>query len=282
MRTKWPFFLGFLMLALPTTAAAQSPTTVSRNAADVSTAIQNPAAEPQDAHPEPEHTGWASLVKDTGHDFVAFPQRRSTWVLLGVGAVGALASHPADQYIETHIVGSETADKFFKLGKVLGSAPVQVGTAVGLWAVGRYALPPAADGSRTNKASHLGFDLIRAQLVSQAMVHSIKYTVRRDRPTGECCAFPSGHAATAFAAAAVIERHFGYRASWPALAGATYVAVSRLVDNRHFLSDVVFGAALGEAVGWTIVGRHGRNEYALYPVPVPGGMMITIAKEASN
>jgi len=121
---------------------------------------------------------------------------------------------------------------------------VQVGSAVGLWAVGRYVVAPAADQPRTNKYSEVGFDLIRAQILSQSLVHGMKYSVRRNRPTGECCAFPSGHSATAFAAASVLERHFGYRASWPALAAATYVATSRLVDNRHFVSDVAFGAAL--------------------------------------
>jgi membrane-associated phospholipid phosphatase len=143
--------------------------------------------------------------------------------------------------------------------------------------VGRY-IVPAKDGSRTNKISHLGFDLIRAQIVSQALVQTIKITGQRDRPTGECCAFPSGHATAAFAAASVLERHFGYRAWWPALAVASYVATSRLVDNRHFVSDVVFGAALGEAVGWTVVGRHGKSEYALQPVPVRGGMMIALVR----
>ena len=101
--------------------------------------------------------------------------------------------------------------------------------------------------------------------------------LRRDRPTGECCSFPSGHAATAFAAAAVIERHFGYRMSVPAMAIATYVGTSRLHDNRHFLSDVVFGAALGTATGWTVVGRHGRSSYALVPVAVPGGFAFQIS-----
>ena len=67
--------------------------------------------------------------------------------------------------------------------------------------------------------------------------------------------------------------------SWPALAAATYVATSRLVDNRHFLSDVVFGAALGEAAGWTIVGRHGKSQYALRPVPIRGGMMVALVRQ---
>ena len=36
-------------------------------------------------HPTPEHTGFRALVSDTGRDFMAFPRRRSTWVILGVG-----------------------------------------------------------------------------------------------------------------------------------------------------------------------------------------------------
>ena len=232
----------------------------------------------QTSTPPPiEHSGWSTLVKDTAKDFVAFPKRKSTWVFLAAGGAAALAVHPADDYVQEHIVGSETAKDVFKLGKWVGSTYVQVGTAVGLWVIGRYMLPATGD-SKTNKVSHLGFDLLRAQIVSQAFVHGIKYTVRRDRPTGECCAFPSGHATTAFATAAVLERHFGYRGSWPAILAASYVAASRLVDNRHFLSDVVFGAALGEATGWTVVGRHGKEKYALQPVPIRGGMIVSLVK----
>jgi membrane-associated phospholipid phosphatase len=228
--------------------------------------------------PEPSHSGFKALVKETAIDFAAFPRRRSTWAILAIGGVAAAAAHPADDYVTEHIVGSKAAERTFVAGKWLGSVYVQSGTAVGLYLVGRYAMAPAADGSRTNKVSHLGFDLIRAQIVSQALVHAIKYTVQRDRPTGECCAFPSGHAATAFAAASVIERHFGMRAAWPTLAAASYVAASRLIDNRHFLSDVMFGSAVGMASGWTVVGRHGRSTFALAPTPVRGGMMVALVK----
>jgi hypothetical protein len=89
---------------------------------------------------------------------------------------------------------------FFAPGKWIGSAFVQGGAAVGLYVVGRCVLPGEGE-SRTNKVSHLGMDLIRAQLLSQAFVHGIKHTVQRDRPSGECCSFPSGHSASAFAAA---------------------------------------------------------------------------------
>jgi len=264
-------FAVVMVPAAPATAQSVDPPALS-------TLVAAGNASQTSTPPPTAHTGWGTLVKDTAQDFVAFPKRKSTWVILAAGGAAALAAHPADDYVQEHIVGSETAKDVFKLGKWVGSTYVQVGTAVGLWVIGRYMLPPATGESKTNKVSHLGFDLMRAQIVSQALVHGIKYTVRRDRPTGECCAFPSGHAATAFATAAVLERHFGYRGSWRALLAASYVAASRLVDNRHFLSDVVFGAALGEATGWTVVGRHGREKYALQPVPIRGGMLVSLVK----
>jgi len=227
--------------------------------------------------PEPEHTGFRALFSATVSDFKAFPQRKSTWVILGIGGAAAFAVSPADKHLNAHLQ-SDFSEKFFAPGKWLGNPYVVAGSAVGLWAIGRYVEPHPKGGPRTNKITHLGFDLIQTQLVSQAFVQGIKYSVRRDRPTGECCAFPSGHAASAFATAAVLERHFGYRNSWPALAVATYVATSRLVDDRHYISDVVFGAALGMASGWTVVGRHGKDNYAVTPTVVPGGVAVMIAR----
>ena len=290
----------FLILGLPTFARAQqsiddvSSSLISRAFADVTadavvqTAAHAPdtAAQPapkDEVHPAPAHTGFRALVGDTWGDFKSFPRRRSTWVILGIGAGAALLAHPVDDDVNAHLVGKKSANWFWKPGSIVGSAPTQIGVSVGLYVIGRYVVPPNPEqpitqgtSPRTNKWSHMGLDLLRAQIVSQTFVHAIKYSVRRDRPTGECCSFPSGHAATAFAAASVIERHMGYRMSVPAMVIATYVATSRLHDNRHFLSDVVFGSALGTATGWTVVGRHGRSSYALTPVAVPGGFAFQI------
>ena len=227
---------------------------------------------------EPQHTGFGALVRGTASDFAAFPRRQSTWVILAAGLGAAALAHPADDYIAKHATGNKTAKHAFVLGKYLGSVYAQAGVATGLYVIGRYVRPAAEGAPRSNKLSHLGFDLMRGLIVSQAFTQGLKYAVRRDRPSGECCAFPSGHASAAFATASILERHFGYRGAWPTLVGASYVALSRIVDNRHFLSDVVFGSALGIATGWTVVGRHGRENYALLPVPVRGGIALTFTK----
>src|SRR5258705_10141127 len=72
----------------------------------------NPKNEPP---PPPEHTGWATLAKDSAHDFVAFPRRKSTWTLLAIGGVAGMATHPADHYVQHHAGGNHTAENVFKL-----------------------------------------------------------------------------------------------------------------------------------------------------------------------
>ena len=229
--------------------------------------------------PEPTHTGFKALLFETGSDFAAYPRRRSTWVILAIGGASAALVHPVDDEVNEKLAGSDAAGKFFAPGKYIGAVYTQAGVAVGLYVIGRYMLPHTDDAPKTNKVSHIGFDMLRALIVSQALTQGIKYAVQRDRPTGECCAFPSGHASATFATASVIERHFGYRGSWPMFLIASYVATSRLHDNRHFLSDVVFGAAVGVSTGWTVVGRHGRSKFALTPMPVKGGVIVAVTRK---
>ena len=283
MFRRWSLAAWFLFIVLGTAASAAAQDSIfhpsndvfaSALGTDASAELQPTAAPPA----EPQHTGFKALVVETGRDFKAFPRRRSTWVILGIGGAAAALVHPVDDEVNARMVGSDTVRKIFAPGKYIGSVPVQAGVATGLYLVGRYILPPAKGESRTNKLSHLGFDMMRAVIVSQALTQGIKIAVRRDRPTGECCAFPSGHASASFATAAVLERHLGYRSAWPTMLLAAYVGASRLHDNRHFLSDVIFGSALGMATGWTVVGRHGRAEYALIPSPTRGGAMVSFAR----
>ena len=296
-----------LILGLPTFAHAQESTpevssaligrafstvVAGELAAAPSTAVAETLRLPEqlpapndEVHQAPAHTGWATLGHDLWSDFKAFPRRRSTWVILGIGAGSALLAHPVDDDVNAHLVSRRGLGKVWTAGKYVGAAYTQVGASLGLYLIGRYVVPadpdkPLVEGEspRTNRWSHMGFDLLRAQILSQAMVQGTKLIVRRDRPTGVCCSFPSGHAAAAWAAASVVERHFGYRMALPTIVIASYVATSRLHENVHFLSDVLMGSAIGTATGWTVVGRHGGSNYALVPVPVRGGMAMQISR----
>jgi membrane-associated phospholipid phosphatase len=230
--------------------------------------IQDPAQKPA----KPQHTGFAALVRSTASDFNAFPRRKSTWVILAIGAAAAGAAAPTDREVSDELQ-SNWARRLFRPGRVIGYGWVQTGAAIGTYLVGRYVIKPPE--GQTNKISHIGFDLLRANILAQALTYGIKFTVQRDRPTGECCSFPSGHAAVTFAMASVLERHFGgYRGAWPTYLIGGYVAMSRIYEGRHYPSDVLFGSALGIASGWTVVGRHGRSEYTLMPVPTRGGFAV--------
>lgn len=246
--------------------------------------VQTPPAAPQASTggqsnvPPVEHTGLATLARDVYHDFAAFPRRQSTWIILGVGGGLAALAHPVDDEVNARLVSSSAADRIWKPGHIIGG-PVMYVVPVALYVSGRYIVPKATDDeSQTNKWSHLGLDLIRAEILTEAIVQGLKVSVQRTRPNGENYSFPSGHAAATFALAAVLERHLGYRLAWPTLAIATYVGSSRLHDNVHFLSDVIFGAAIGTAAGWTVVGRHGRTNYAFAPTLVPGGMAFMVSR----
>ena len=69
--------------------------------------------------------------------------------------------------------------------------------------------------------------------MSEILVQPLKLTIRRQRPDlSNRQSFPSGHASVTFAAATVIERHLGWRKSVLGYTIASYVAASRLHDNR--------------------------------------------------
>jgi membrane-associated phospholipid phosphatase len=218
---------------------------------------------PPPVGPPPPHTGVKATLKAIPGDFTHLPTGINLGIL-GFGGVAALAVHTYDQSVNSHLSGSKS---FFYPGKLLGSAPGLAVISLGTYAFGR------ATDNRT--VSHLGMDLLRSAAVSGALTYAVKLSVRRHRPAGgggKCCSFPSGHASSTFALASVLWRHLGWKAALPTYTVATYVSLSRLHEDVHFLSDVVFGAAIGIISGRAVV-HHDRHFYGMkiQPMPVPGG-----------
>ncbi len=215
--------------------------------------------------PPPEGAGLRTLLSGVASDFASLPSRENlAWTLFG-GTLTAVVS-PLDDQVNQHLAG---LNGFFASGKVIGQGYVQVAAAVATYAYGRASQHP--------KVSHVGMDLMRAQIVAGALTYALKLTVRRERPDGsDNLSFPSGHAAVTFATAAVLERHFGWW-SLPAFAAATYTAASRLHENVHFLSDVVAGATVGMIAGRTVT-RHGKSSYVLVPMVGPGRVAFVVRR----
>jgi membrane-associated phospholipid phosphatase len=208
-----------------------------------------------------------NLVDDVKH----IPRKNSLYWLAG-GTGLALAVYPLDDEINDRISTSEGAKDFFVAGKYIGSLPVLMGAAASTYLIGR-----ARDSRR---GQHLGMDLIEANILSESITQLIKVAVRRERPIRDDgtraggFAFPSGHAAGTFAAATVLQQHLGWKWAIPTYTIATYVAMSRLVDDRHWASDVVAGATEGIIVGRSVT-WHGRNVYAS-PMLLPRGAGINV------
>ena len=96
--------------------------------------------------------------------------------------------------------------------------------------------------------------LVTSSLMSYGLmaifVNGIKYTAKEMRPDGSTAnSWPSGHTATAFVGATILHKEYGLtRSPWYSVAGygaATATGVMRVLNNRHWISDVLSGAGIG-------------------------------------
>ena len=204
---------------------------------------------------------WRDLFGDTVRDVRNLPSRQTLgW--LAIGTAAAIGAKPADSRFGRSLSTATQLTEPLEPGAFIGSTPFQLGLSAATYAFGRMSDSP--------RMTAVGADLFRAQLISQGLTMVAKQAVRRHRPEGSGYAFPSGHTTVSFASATVLQRHFGWRVGAPAYAIASYVAMSRVQMQRHYLSDVAFGAALGIAAGHTItLGR--TKQMQLAPMVAGGG-----------
>ena len=86
--------------------------------------------------------------------------------------------------------------------------------------------------------------------IMAGFVNGIKYTASEMRPDGSTAnSWPSGHTATSFVGATMLHKEYGLtRSPWFSVAGygvATATGVMRILNNRHWISDVLSGAGIG-------------------------------------
>ena len=82
------------------------------------------------------------------------------------------------------------------------------------------------------------------------ITYGIKFATGRTRPDeSNRRSFPSGHTSNSFLTATIANEIYGNKVGIPAYTLACITGLSRLHDNKHYASDVIFGAALGTAIG---------------------------------
>ena len=92
---------------------------------------------------------------------------------------------------------------------------------------------------------------ILSNIIAQGVTGSLKIISKYPRPNGEDNkSFPSGHATSAFANATILHEEYGHRSVWYSVGGyttATAVGGARILQNNHWLADVLMGAGIGIA-----------------------------------
>jgi membrane-associated phospholipid phosphatase len=188
--------------------------------------------------------------------------------VLSTATAFALFASPFDETL-TYSASCSTFLKtaFDGWARVVGQEWLLGGTALATYVIGR------ASGKPTVAA--VGGNLVEAQLVAGVTTFALKHAIRRTRPDGEPRSFPSGHAAGTFAAATVVQRHFGLKAAIPAFSAAVLVSGARLQANSHYPTDIIIGAAVGILSGRAATFDLGSRRVSLSPaISAGGGLLI--------
>lgn len=169
------------------------------------------------------------------------PSNGTLLVLAGFGSAAILSKAFEDPgevagiLEKSPLEGGIDAADFYGNGIVVGAATA------GMMVLGRL--------GHHDRVRAMGDDLAESMLMAGAVSGALKLTVDERRPSGGKHSFPSGHTALAFSIAPVVAHHCGWQAGLAAYTVASATGLARMEDRRHYLSDVLFGAAIGIASG---------------------------------
>ncbi len=309
LKKKYPLFLLGLLLIIQFNAQAQVDTTTTKKPkpeTKVDTALarkvkavfvaDSTPAKPLSAIPPNERTKstipdkayFKSLLTDS-RDILISPYRwnKYQWIAIsGVILVGAFF-YTQDANIQKVLQKNERP--------FLGSASTYV---LEPWGSGLYTVPAlgilygVGVIIKNDKARYTALKGVEGYLLAFVTGQVLKQITHRHRPYADNpsnpylwngpfqpisnSSFPSGHSLIAFTVATVVATSYNQTVWGPlicySLAGL--VAASRVYQNDHWFSDVFIGAALGFAIGKTIMNNHIRKLKVLPISHVGMGVML--------
>ena len=177
------------------------------------------------------------------------------------------------------MVGDDRVRDFFQSNKSHFSEQVSYfaekgGSQAPISLAATYLLGTILKNQKLKKASTLAFSSL---LISGVLVQGLKQVFSRTRPYAaknqwefqgpgklrgkDNVSFPSGHTAAAFSIAASISTIYDSKlVKILAYSAATLTGLSRIHDNKHWMSDVFMGAIIGTVSGIFITKRHMLNK----------------------
>ncbi len=125
---------------------------------------------------------------------------------------------------------------------------------------------------------------VKAEILMTLVVRGIKAIVPTSRPYGGKDSMPSGHTAQAFVSATILDMEYRDKSPWISVAGyaaATTTGMYRMINNMHWISDVLVGAGIGifsaKAVYYTHRYKWGRKDnMVLVPFILKNGGGVSI------
>jgi hypothetical protein len=221
--------------------------------------------------------GWDSFIAATEKDLPQLPSQvlqgsketyfradNLTALLLAGGASIVMHNEPSKLSIDDKV-----ASHFERHGNLpddLSEATYTVGgpgfhfAATGLW----YGLA-AADKDDLNRQR--AWTMLTALSITGATTLALKVAVNNEQPNQEMgYSWPSGHTASSFTVASVLDEFYGPQIGIPCYAAAGFVGYRMMDAGDHWASDVLFGGVLGWVVGHTVAGKHKQLEVAGFEV----------------
>ncbi|MCH9644577.1 MAG: phosphatase PAP2 family protein [Gammaproteobacteria bacterium] len=136
-----------------------------------------------------------------------------------------------------------------------------VGTAL------QIALPVFAGSTALIKKDYKGFkQFAYATLFTFGVTYILKPTLDERRPDGGSDSFPSGHTAISFAASTYMWRRYNAAYGIPLTGIASFVGYSRVESKRHYVWDVMAGAALGIGANMIFTSKFKNASVGVEPV----------------
>ncbi|UCH62563.1 MAG: phosphatase PAP2 family protein [Fidelibacterota bacterium] len=206
---------------------------------------------------------------------ISAPELRLHWVVTGLGTLAALSqdSRMKQQAVEHGLMPELLADVGDEWGGRVGAIVILPG----IYLAERLRGTPGIE-----RLQRLEFTFTSLVVVA-TITQTLKYTVGRPRPNQQPTprfpyghSFPSGHTSHAFGIAEVVRTLYGNGAGAVFYGLAVITGISRIHDNKHYLSDVVAGAGLGIGVvrGFSLAQRSGDEVVSWRVIAAPNGMTI--------
>lgn len=214
------------------------------------------------------------IVRQFFDDFAYLSSQPDFYALVGGLSVAPVAFHHAFDTESPEVAedwgSSLGAERFFESGEVVGQAVVPVSCFGVMWVTGKVAHSTSLESA--------GADFLRAQFTNGILTLAMKAAIGRRRPNGAPYSYPSGHTSVSFATAGVVYGRYGPYWGIPAFVAASYVGLSRLQENKHYITDVIAGAILGGYVGIKLTRRSSAiRSLSVTPASIEGNPGLALA-----